>query len=89
MLLQQFGNDFVFLLKLGFQFFDLNRISILLTLGIGLVRFAIEGSLTVLEQLLLPIVKIDDTDAVLIADLRDWHFFKQVLPQNRYLLFWR
>ena len=35
MLLQQFGNDFVFLLKLDFQFFDLNRISILLALGIG------------------------------------------------------
>jgi len=59
---------------------------ILLPFDIGRVGLAIEGGGTVFKELFLPVLEVDDTHAMLVADLRDRHLLDQVLPQNRNFL---
>mgnify|MGYP003477100659 CR=1 FL=1 len=82
MFLQEFGNDFVLLLELRFQYFDFGDVGVLLPSDIGRVRLPLKGGRSVLEKLFLPVVEVDDTHAMLVTDLRDRHLLKEMLPQN-------
>jgi len=86
MFLQELGNDFVLLLQPGFEHFDFDLVGILLPFDIGRVGLALKGGRSVLKKHFLPVVEVDDTHAVLVADLRDRHLLNEVLPQNRNFL---
>jgi len=60
-------------MQFGFQLLQLGRISFILPLGIGRMVLRSKRCCVVLEKRLLPFVEIDDTDAVLVTQLRDWH----------------
>ena len=68
------------------EHFDFDLIGILLPLDIGRVWLALKGGRYVLKKHFLPVVEVDDTHAVLVADLRDRYLLNEVLPQNRNFL---
>ncbi len=83
MLLHEFREDFVFALQLGLELLDPALLGILEGFGPAI---ALEGSMAVLEELLLPAIEQIGADAQLIAEIGDRRLFKQVAFEDGDLL---
>ena len=79
MLAHQLGHDLVLLLELGFQGLDLACLSVLLP-GVGGSGFKGKGA--VLKELFLPDVKECGLNLVLLANIGNGSFFKQMFAKN-------
>ena len=84
MLRHQFGQDLILRLDLLLQVRD----SFLFGLMVG-PSSLLEGSRSVLEELLLPAVEHRRLESQFVTQLRDRHPFHQMPPQNGNLLFRR
>ena len=84
MLRHQFGQHFILRLDLLFQIRD----SFLFRLMVG-AAFLLKGGGSVLEELLLPAVEHGWLKSPFVTQIRDWHSFHQMPPQNGDLLFRR
>jgi len=85
-LLEEFGDDFVFLLDFGMKFFGFAFGDGFLLTVVGSVRLSLEAGGAIFKQLLLPLVETDRTDTVFVAEVRHRHLFEKVLADNRYFL---
>ena len=74
-LFHEFGHDLVLACELGFELLDLAVLGILDGLGLAAV---LEGSVAVLEELLLPAVEQVGVDAEFIAEVGDGDLVEQV-----------
>jgi hypothetical protein len=72
-LLHEFSNHLVLALQLGLQRGDAAVLEVY-----GLLFRALEGSSTVLEKLLLPVVEERGPQVILIAEVRDGYPLDQV-----------
>ncbi|HRT09335.1 MAG TPA: hypothetical protein P5233_13220 [Candidatus Paceibacterota bacterium] len=82
MLGHDLGDDLVLALEYGFEFGQ----ALLLALGRAGVGTGTRRR-PVLEERLLPLVKLRRRDLVLLADLQDGNFVQQMLPEDIDLLF--
>ena len=79
MLLEKFGDDFVFLLKLRFQIVDFFFLAGFTLASSGSL---LEGRFGVVEEDFLPVVDVVGLDPLFIAKVRNRHFIDEILLQN-------
>ena len=81
MLLKQVCNDCIFLHNFCFEFRNFLVVLIFLPAFFAFVNA--QGQLTIFKEFLLPVIILRWLNVVLITTLRNRHFLKQVLPNNR------
>jgi hypothetical protein len=86
MLLQEFGNDFIFSGDCGFKFLHMLHSRSFLVPDVGGIWLSLEERSPFLEEDFLPVIEIHDADTVLFADLRDRHILDEVLALDGNLL---
>ena len=79
MLLEKFGDDFVFLLKFRLQIVDFFFLAGFTLASPGSL---LEGRFGVVEEDFLPVVDVVGLDSVFIAKVRNRHLIDQILLQN-------
>ena len=79
MLLEKFGDDFVFLLKLRLQIVDF---FFLAGFTLASPSSLLEGRFGVVEEDFLPVVDVVGLDPLFIAKVRNRHFIDEILLQN-------
>ena len=79
----ELGHDFVLLLDLGFELLDLGLLSVFDGLGLSAVG---ESEVTVLEELLEPVVKLVGVEIEFIAKVGNGNLVDEVPFENGNLL---